>query len=158
MAPCCLNQGSPASTKDGKPSPQALIKTKEEASKAGRGVVVGFATAAAWSPNPDNPPLYLDLPTKNGVVVPEVAARYGANSPLAMVSQYAPNLRKYKAFQVDVGKDDTLLNSIREFDARLNQLKVPHGFSVRDGDHGSHVIPQFETKILPFFTQNLSGH
>ena len=156
MAPCCLTQGSPASTKDGKPAPQELVKSQAEASKTERGIIVGFATAAAWSPNPDNPPLYMDLPTKNGVVVPEVAARYGANSPIAMLSQYAPNLRKYKAFQVDVGKDDTLLGSIREFDARLNQLKVQHGFSVRDGNHGSHVIPQFETKILPFFAQNLS--
>lgn len=166
MAPCCLTQGNPAPTKDGKPSALEGVKTVdalkaiEEAAKQNRGadngVLVGFATAAAWSPNPDNAPFFLDLPTRDGAVVPEVAARYGANSPIAMVSQYAPNLRKYRAFQVDVGKDDPLLSSIREFDARLNQLKVPHGFSVREGNHNSQVVPQFELKILPFFSQNLT--
>ena len=153
MAPCCLNQGSPNAERGGQ---LEAIKTVEQARKGDRGVLVGFASAAAWSPNPDNPPFFLDLPTKNGAVVPEVAARYGANSPLAMVSQYAPNLRKYKAVVVDVGKDDTLLASIQQFDARLKQLGVPHEFSVRDGDHGSHVVSQFEKKILPFFSQQLS--
>jgi S-formylglutathione hydrolase FrmB len=153
MAPCCLNQGMPNAERAAQ---LEAVKTVEQAKKGDRGVLVGFASAAAWSPNPDNPPFFLDLPTKNGAVVPEVAARYGANSPLAMVSQYAPNLRKYKAVVVDVGKDDTLLASIRQFDARLKQLGVPHEFSVRDGDHGSHVVSQFETKLLPFFSQQLS--
>jgi S-formylglutathione hydrolase FrmB len=153
MAPCCLNQGSPNAERAAQ---LEAVKTPEQARKGDRGVLVGFASAAAWSPNPDNPPLFLDLPTKNGAVVPEVVARYGANSPLAMVSQYAPNLRRYKAVVVDVGKDDTLLASIQQFDARLKQLHVPHEFSVRDGDHGSHVVSQFETKILPFFSQQLS--
>lgn len=166
MAPCCLTQGSPSASKDGKPSVLEGVKTVEQMNaiielarkdrRADGGVLVGYATAAAWSPNPDKPPFYIDLPTKDGQVVSEVAARYGANSPIAMVSQYATNLRKYRAFQMDVGRDDTLLGSIREFDARLNQLRVAHGFSVRDGDHGSHVIPQFEKKILPFFSENLS--
>jgi S-formylglutathione hydrolase len=156
MAPCCLNQGNPSAGRGGQPSPLEAIKTVEQARKGDRGILVGFASAAAWSPNPDNPPFFLDLPTKNGAVVPEVAARYGANSPLAMVSQYAPNLRKYKAVVIDVGREDTLLSSIQQFDARLKQLGVPHVFSVRDGDHGSHVVPQFEQKILPFFSQNLS--
>jgi len=156
MAPCCLNQGSPNAGRGGEPSPLEGIKTVEQARNGDRRILVGFASAAAWSPNPDNPPFFLDLPTKNGAVVPEVAARYGANSPLAMVSQYAPNLRKYAAVVVDVGKDDTLLASIQQFDARLKQLRVPHEFTVRDGDHGSHVVAQFENRILPFFSQQLS--
>src|SRR5690606_12005774 len=149
-------QGSPSATPDGQPSRLERIKTVEEAKQGDRGVLVGFASAAAWSPNPDNPPFYVDLPTKNGAVVPEVAARYGAASPIAMASQYAPNLRKYKAVVIDVGRDDTLLQSIQQFDARLKQLRVPHEFSVRDGDHGSHVVSQFETKMLPFFSQHLT--
>jgi S-formylglutathione hydrolase FrmB len=153
MAPCCLNQGSPNAARGAQ---LEAVKTPDEASKGDRGIPVGFATAAAWSPNPDNPPFFVDLPTKNGEVVPEVAARYGANSPLAMVSQYASNLRKYKAVVVDVGKDDTLLPSIQQMDARMKQLRIPHEFSVRDGDHGSHVVRQFENKILPFFSQQLS--
>jgi hypothetical protein len=115
-----------------------------------------LATASAWSPNPNNPPLYVDLPTKDGQVVPEVAARYAANSPLAMLGQYVSNLKKYKAVTVDVGMEDTLLASIQQFDARMKQLGIPHEFTVRAGNHGSHVVSQWENKILPFFAQHLS--
>ena len=166
MAPCCVNQGDPATNPIGQQAAIDAIKTTEDlrrhqakvkaSGRSDHNVLVAFASAAAWSPNPDKPPFYFDLPIKDGVIVPVVAARYGANSPLALVSQFAPNLRKYKAFALDVGKDDSLLPSIQEFDARLNQLKVPHSFTVRDGDHGSHVVSQFGTKILPFFSQNLS--
>ncbi|MCW2395741.1 MULTISPECIES: alpha/beta hydrolase [unclassified Sphingobium] len=166
MAPCCLNQGYPASNPVGQQTAIEAIKTMDDlrahqakVKASGRSdhvVLVAFATAAAWSPNPDKPPFYFDLPVKDGAIVPEVAARYGANSPLALVSQFAPNLMKYKALALDVGRDDSLLPSIREFDARLNQLKIPHAFTVRDGDHGSHVVSQIGTKILPFFSRNLS--
>jgi len=47
-----------------------------------------LATAAAWSPNPNNPPLYLDLPTKDGAPQPDILAKWAANSPLAFVDQY----------------------------------------------------------------------
>jgi len=47
-----------------------------------------YATAAAWAPDPKNPPLYFDLPTKDGVPVPDIQAKYAANSPLAFVDQY----------------------------------------------------------------------
>ena len=67
-----------------------------------------FAAAAAWSPNPKDPPLYLDLPTKNGVPQPAVLARWAANAPLAMVDQYIGNLRQYRAIALDVGDLDGL--------------------------------------------------
>ena len=47
-----------------------------------------LASAAAWSPNPNNPPLYLDLPVKDGKVRPDIVAKWAANAPLAMVEQY----------------------------------------------------------------------
>src|SRR5690349_7662200 len=86
MSACCLTpQALPGQT----PQLAALeaIKTREEAEKGGWGVCTVFASAAAWSPNPDNPPFYLDLPTKGGVVQPEVLAKWAANAPLAMVDQ-----------------------------------------------------------------------
>lgn len=65
-----------------------------------------LATAAAWSPNPKNPPLYLDLPTKDGVPQPDVLARWAANAPLAFVDQYVGGLRRYRAIAIDVGDRD----------------------------------------------------
>src|SRR4029078_8570264 len=46
-----------------------------------RGPGAGFANAlasqaAAWAPNPDNPPDYFDLPTKNGEGIPLIAGKW----------------------------------------------------------------------------------
>jgi hypothetical protein len=44
--------------------------------------------ASATSPDPKNPPLYLDLPTKDGQPQPDVLAKWTANAPLAFIDQY----------------------------------------------------------------------
>ncbi len=67
-----------------------------------------YATAAAWAPDPKNPPLYFDLPTKDGVPQPEIVAKFTANSPLAFVDQYIGNLKQYRAIAMDVGDQDGL--------------------------------------------------
>ncbi|HTT66296.1 MAG TPA: hypothetical protein VMG35_30805, partial [Bryobacteraceae bacterium] len=71
------------------------------------------AQAAAWASNPGNPPQYFDLPEKDGEMQPLVVARYLANSPIAMVDQYVPNLKRYHAVAMDVGLQDGLLNGNR---------------------------------------------
>jgi enterochelin esterase-like enzyme len=55
------------------------------------------AEAAAWSPNPGNPPTYFDLPGAEGVDAALVAQKWAANSPLVMVDQYVANLKRYPA-------------------------------------------------------------
>jgi hypothetical protein len=51
------------------------VKTPADSAKLPFGLRAQLASAAAWSPNPKNPPLYLDLPTKNGVVNQDVIAK-----------------------------------------------------------------------------------
>jgi S-formylglutathione hydrolase FrmB len=72
MSACCL-------TANRNPRPESMaqseaIKTREQAEEAARGrgfgPSVNLASAAAWSPNPKNPPLFLDLPVKDGKVRP----------------------------------------------------------------------------------------
>jgi hypothetical protein len=67
-----------------------------------------YATAAAWAPDPKNPPLYFDLPTKDGVPVPEIRRNRTANAPLVFVDQYIGNLKQYRAIAMDVGDQDGL--------------------------------------------------
>lgn len=114
-----------------------------------------FAEAAAWSPNPANPPKFYDLPNQDGTLHPEIAAKWIANSPLAMVDQYVPNLKKYKAIMMDVGTSDTLAASNEQMDVSLTHLGVVHTFETYDGDHMSRVKERFETKVLPFFSEKL---
>jgi S-formylglutathione hydrolase FrmB len=95
MSACCLNARINVSPESMAAS--EAIRTREQAEEAGRGRGFGPSTnlafAAAWSPNPANPPLYLDLPTNDGKVRPEIVAKWAANAPLAMIDQYIPSLK-----------------------------------------------------------------
>ena len=114
------------------------------------------AEAAAWSPDPQNPPKFFDLPVENDVVKHEIAAKWIANSPLAMVDQYVPNLKKYRAIMMDVGLQDGLAASNEEMDKSLTRLGISHRFETYEGNHMNRVKERFETKVLPFFSQTLT--
>ena len=114
-----------------------------------------FAQAAAWAPNPANPPAYFDLPFKDGALDPLVAAKWLANAPLVMVDQYVPSLQRYRAIALDVGNADPLGADNVQLDAALTRLEVDHTFEQYEGDHGNRVKERFATKLLPFFSRHL---
>ncbi len=158
MSSCCLmnNPGAP------RPPARASEQNQDKGEKAARSgtgpggfAKVLSAEAAAWSPNPKNPPTFFDLPTENGTVRPEIAAKWIANSPLAMLDQYITNLKEYHAFMMDVGLQDGLAASNKEMDASLTQAGVPHKFETYEGNHTNHVKDRFEGSVLPFFSENL---
>lgn len=154
LSSCCLNEGTVRVRGEG-PSPAELVTSVEEA-RGSRGAQGTLARAAAWAPNPDNPPFYLDLPTQNGEVVPEVAVKWAANSPVAMLDQYVPNLKKLKAIALDIGLDDGLITSNRVLVERLNRFGIPHTFETYDGDHGNRIAERIEQYVLPFFSTHLA--
>jgi S-formylglutathione hydrolase FrmB len=155
LSSCCLNEGNVRPPRGGGPSPAESIKSVEQA-RGNRGAQGTLARAAAWAPNPDNPPLYLDLPTKNGEVQPQVAVKWAANSPVAMLDQYVPNLKQYKAVALDIGLQDGLITSNKVFVEALTRFKVPHTFETYEGDHGNRIPQRLEEKVLPFFSRHLS--
>jgi hypothetical protein len=114
-----------------------------------------FATAAAWAPNPKNPPLYFDLPTKDGVPVPEIAAKFTANAPLAFVDQYIGNLKQYRAIAMDVGDQDGLRVDATKLHTIMDNYAVANTFEIYSGTHVSAVADRFQNHVLPFFSKNL---
>jgi S-formylglutathione hydrolase FrmB len=154
LSSCCLNEGTVRARTDG-PAPAESIRTLDEA-RGNRAAQGTLARAAAWAPNPANPPLFLDLPTRDGAVVPEVAVRWAANSPVAMLDQYVPSLKKYTAIQLDIGLQDGLITSNEVFVAGLKRFGVPHTYLTYEGDHGNRVPQRIEEHVLPFFSQHLS--
>src|SRR6185295_13235870 len=104
------------------------IKTKEDALKLSFNQKSPLARAAAWSANPDNGPLFIDLPAKDGKQRPEIAAKWMANSLLVMLQQYAPNLKKMKAIEMNVGLQDGLVQNNRDLDAALTDSGITHRF------------------------------
>ncbi len=132
------------------------IKTKEEALKLNFNAKSPLARAAAWSSNPTNGPLFIDLPVKEGKPQPIIAAKWMANSLLVMLEQYAPALRKYKAIDMSVGTMDNLITGNRQMDEAFTKAGITHNLEIFEGDHNGQVPVNFEKKVLPFFSQQLS--
>ena len=145
----------------GAPPAEALkaieaVTSLDEASKLGWGERATLASAAAWSPNPKNPPLYLDLPVKNGQPQPDVIAKWAANAPLAMVDQYISNLRQYNAISMDVGDQDGLKVDAAKLHDVLDSYGIANSFEIYSGNHTSAVADRFQNHVLPFFSKTLS--
>ena len=115
-----------------------------------------FALAAAWAPNPKNPPNFFDLPTVDGTPQPLVVAKFAANSPFMMLPQYITNLKKYKAIKIDVGNQDGLAGQNHQIEEAMTAFGIPHTFETYEGDHTNRVPQRFDESVLPFFSNNLS--
>jgi enterochelin esterase-like enzyme len=155
LSPCCLAP-IPALS-DGKPSPAEAVKSKDEIAKASFGTKAQLASAAAWAPNPAAPPLFIDLPTKDGQIVHDVVARFAANAPLATLHQYIFNLRSLKAIGFDAGTADKSIHATCvELDRILNGYKLAHDWGSYEGDHLNRVGERIEKVMLPFFAKHLT--
>jgi enterochelin esterase-like enzyme len=165
MSPCCL---SPMAGGGPGPADQAKERaianeTKVAAAKSPAALAADspgfasaiFATAAAWAPDPKNPPLYFDLPTKDGVPQPDIMAKFAANAPLAFVDQYIGNLKQYRAIAMDVGDQDGLRADATRLHKLLDNYQVQNSFEVYSGTHTSAVADRFQNHVLPFFSKNL---
>jgi S-formylglutathione hydrolase FrmB len=155
MSPCCLSarQAGPSNPENDKQL--AEIKTAEDATKLPFPVRAQLAVAAAWSPNVKNPPLYADLPMKDGVVQSDVLAKWAANAPLAFVDQYVGGLRSYHGISIDVGDQDGLKTDTGKLHEVLDAYGIANGFEIYKGTHTSAVADRFQNHVLPFFSSNL---
>ena len=115
-----------------------------------------LARAAAWSPNPANPPFFLDLPVKDGVARPEIQAKWVENSVIPMLETSGIGLKRYAAVTFDVGTLDNLLAANQRIDAAMTKLGITHTFETYEGDHNGKIAERLETKVLPFFSTNLA--
>jgi enterochelin esterase-like enzyme len=165
MSPCCMSPMGGNAPLDDKQKERAIAYEKTVASATSPADLAaklpGFgaaqlATAAAWAPNPKNPPLYLDLPTKDGVPQPEILAKFAANSPLAFVDQYIGNLRQYRAISIDVGDQDGLKVDAGKLHTILDNYGITNSFEIYSGTHTSAVADRFQNHVMPFFSKNLT--
>ena len=154
MSPCCLSPHL------GAPDPEIAkalesVKTPEDSAKLPFFARAQLASAAAWSPDPKNPPLYLDSPVKDGAPQPDVLAKWTANAPLAFLDQYVGNLRQYRAIAIDVGDQDHLRADTEKLHQALDKYSIANSFEVYQGTHTSKVADRFQNHVMPFFSHNL---
>lgn len=155
MSPCCMTARGAGPVNPETEKALQAVKTPADSAKLPFGLRAQLASAAAWSPNPKNPPLYLDLPTKDGKVDQDVIAKWAANAPLAFVDQYIGNLRRYQAISIDVGDQDGLRAGAAKLHEILDTYGIANGFEIYKGTHTSAVADRFQNHVMPFFSKNL---
>lgn len=141
----------------------STIKTIEELNKTYFGKVM-VAFGRSWSPNPDRPPFYCDLPFEyNGdelIVHQDVLEKWYDNMPLHMIDDHLEHLQKLKAIKMDWGRNagDRFTIQCDMFSQRLENVGITHFAEEYIGTHTSGIytkegrIPQ---QVLPFFDEYL---
>jgi len=155
MSPCCLSARTAGPIDPQAAAALEAVKSPAESANLPFMLRAQLASAAAWSPNPKNPPLYLDLPTKGGVTQPDVLARWAANAPLAFVDQYIGNLRQYRAIAIDVGDQDGLKVDAAKLHDVLDRYGIANSFQIYPGTHVSNVAFRVQDFMIPFFSEHL---
>lgn len=121
----------------------------------------------AFSPAPDRPPFFLDMPARidehGEVVRTEAFARWQEHLPLFLAERYRDNLLRLRGLRFDTGTVDEYTHippTVRAFSERLTELDVPHVFEEYNGDHRNRLwgrTGRLYTEVLPWFSLLLEG-
>ncbi|UCD30561.1 MAG: hypothetical protein JSV03_08880 [Planctomycetota bacterium] len=99
-----------------------------------------FGWASAFSPNLDNPPLFVDLPFELPTLktVPEVREKWLEYDPFTLLRDHASELSSLRGFALAVGDRDIARANLADsqaFHEALLDAGVPHQFEVFSGGH-----------------------
>ena len=139
------------------------INSKEELGKTYFGKVV-TAFAKSWSPNPDKPPFYCDIPFEYDgeelIINKKVLNKWYANMPFYMIDDNLDNLQKLKAIKLDWGRNagDRFTVQCEMFSQRLENAGIKHFAEEYIGTHGSGIYTKegrITNQMLPFFNDYL---
>ena len=124
-----------------------------------------ITVAQAFSPNPENPPFYVDLPfaSVDGRMLPREPAysAWQAHFPVNMARRHADRLQRLRGLRFDTGDEDEYTHipiTCREFSNVLTSLGVDHVFETYNGDHRNRLWGpegRMATAVIPFFSRML---
>lgn len=161
LSPCCFSTTGNRDAANDRAWRAALrLSERSQFSRAGFTANRYYAEAAMYSPNPDRPPFFVDLPYRFAgdslLLDSAVAARWTA-SPLHLAPRNTDALRRL-SIAFDAGRGDALRDippNVHRLDSVLTSLRIPHVFEMYDGTHGSRIRSRVESKVMPFFSQAL---
>ena len=121
------------------------------------------AVSAAFSPNPQRPPFFVDFPYSehDGKLQrnEEVFALWRTKMPLYMVEENKQNLMKLRGIFIDYGEKEEFSHiriTTQQFSKALSERNIPHVFEIyAGGDHGSMIRQRLETRLIQFFAEKL---
>jgi hypothetical protein len=119
----------------------------------------------AHMPDPDKPPLYIDLLARQEgdqlIIDAKSMERFRNNFYLeTMISQYADNLKSLRGLKFDWSRNDSNFDHVyanQAFTHKLNEFGVIHEAEEYNGAFGADwgVNGRFYTDVLPFFQRFL---
>ena len=149
MSPCCLENNMPNNT--GLLKNLQKVTAKDQIEEQPFFVSASLAGAAAWAPNPNNPPLFLDLPMGDEID-PQLLTRFKAHEIVPNLAAYQMDLQELLGMRLDVGKQDfMILLGSKSLHEELDRLGVGHGFEMYDGDHVNRIGARIASHVVPFF-------
>jgi S-formylglutathione hydrolase FrmB len=117
------------------------------------------AMAIAFSPNPNNLPLYFDYPADDkGNLLDDVWQRWLEHDPVTLIKTHRANLKRLAGIYFDHGRSDSTVSveDSRDLDKALTEAGIPHVYEEYDGGHGD----QWPSRLyiaLPFLSDLLSS-
>ena len=116
--------------------------------------------AACYSPNPERPPFYVDLPVAypSGELLQEVWDRWLAFDPVVNVHDRLDNLRKLSGILLDAGSNDdyNLHWGHRLLSHYLDEAGIAHEHRENPGNHGGRANERYQM-ALQWLSQVLDG-
>lgn len=141
------------------------IKNRDELLKAGMYPMGITCVAQAFSPNPKQPPFFVDYPFKivNGKLQPNEPAysQWEDHFPLNLAKKYRANLAGLRGLRVDSGVDDEFTHippTCRALSFAWTNLGIDHTFEEYNGDHRNRLPGRdgrMFAQLLPYFSRLL---
>jgi len=118
-----------------------------------------YSSGAAFSPNLENPPFFVDLPFEypSGVIIDEVWEKWLAHDPLTMLETYGENLASLRGVYFDIGNQDEfgLQPHSEVFHQALTEAGIAHEYQTYDdGGHFNRIFERL-TISLSFISDAL---
>ena len=183
LSPCCLAMEADMSEANSAWPGVLQLTSRDQVDAPPRSFsqffnVAFVALSAAFSPNPNRAPLFVDFPfeAKSGTCTPppegtlltktpcvqrnEAAyAKWRSHVPVYIAEANKENLKKLRGIFIDYGEKEEFAHirlGVKLLSTTFSELNVPHQFEVyADGDHGSLIRRRMETRVLPFFNEKL---
>jgi S-formylglutathione hydrolase len=183
LSPCCLAMEADMSEANTAWVGVLQLTSKDQLSRPPRSFPEFFniafvALSAAFSPNPNRAPFFVDFPVepKPGTCTPPaegklltntpcvqknaaVYAKWRSHVPLYIAESNKENLKKLRGIFLDYGEKEEfehIRTGVKLLSSTFSELNIPHQFEVyADGDHGSLIRRRMETRVLTFFNDVL---
>jgi S-formylglutathione hydrolase FrmB len=119
-------------------------------------LAAAYAKASAFSPNPNKPPLYLDLPFQTGNDERDLVwQKWLDEDPLSLVSRYKDELATLDQIYIDHGEDETTLGT-EDFLRELVRYGIGHTHFIFRGDHTDELFLR-HLRMLRFLAARWAG-